>query len=987
MIMLKVQRSYTPLAKVRQARNKKTRNEGRRRSKLAPDQPKNGERWAKRAKLFFTPRNHHLVSFLICKVSDIAVRAAVEPADADRNVPVFAPPSLRATPERVHCFHCGEPCPDSSLARGEKAFCCHGCLVVHDLLAENGLAHFYTLNRHPGVRMRASDRRERWAFLDEPALQQRLLDFSDGQTSRVTFHVPAIHCIACVWLLENLFRLHPGIRQSQVNFPRREVSIHFAVEKIQFSELVALLASIGYEPALTLNELEKRKADPARKRRWVQTGLAGFAFGNIMLFSLPRYLGLDSFSGALFERVFGYLSLGLAAPVVVYSASDYWKSALLSARRRVLTLDVPIALGLAAIYGQSAFEIFTHAGGGYCDSLTGLVFFLLCGRAFQQRTHGRMAFDRDYKSFFPLAVTRKTERRSPDRPVGVKMKSESNRAEREFGVPIGEESVSLSQLQVGDRIILRNGELIPADAKLMGGAALIDYSFVTGESEPVAKSGGDYLYAGGKQTGGAIEAEIVKAVSQSYLMSLWNHETFQKNRDDNLNSLTNLYSRRFTLLVVAVAIAAALFWTATGNFARGLKAFTSVLIVACPCALALAAPFTLGTAQRLLARLNVFVKNVLVLERMARVDAIVFDKTGTLTAAGATNELFRGEPLSEEEEIMVCSLAFQSTHPYSRKIHDSLRLGRELKSLDSFMETPGLGIEGRIGGHAVWLGSRPWFESRGLRSAAVPAAAAGNGEALENLNACSAGDALRLGTPALLGSCVHVAMDGKYRGVFVLANDLRPQTDRLLQKLAAHYEIALLSGDSEKERERFWSSFGSDALMHFNQSPLDKLAFIRRLQESGRTVMMVGDGLNDAGALKQSDVGVAVVEEVGAFSPASDVILEAARVPELFEILKLARSSTRIVRLSFGISAAYNLVGISIASAGILSPLVCAVLMPVSSASVVLFACGVTTWAARRTFGVRWRSEAATSLSRAVEPAKSGGALRFPPRFKLEAWP
>jgi Cu+-exporting ATPase len=494
-------------------------------------------------------------------VSDSVLRAAVETADADLNVPVFAPRSRRASSERVNCFHCGEPCLDSSFARGEKAFCCNGCLVVHDLLAENGLEHFYALNRHPGVRMRQADRRERWAFLDEPVLQRQLLDFTDGQSSRVTFHVPAIHCIACLWLLENLFRLHPGIKQSQVNFPRREVSIHFAVEKIKFSELVALLASIGYEPALTLKELEERKADPARKRRWIQIGLAGFAFGNIMLFSLPRYLGLDSFSGALFERVFGYLSLVLAAPVVIYSASDYWKSALLSVRQRMLTLDVPIALGLAAIYGQSAFEIFTRAGEGYCDSLTGLIFFLLCGRAFQQKTHERIAFDRDYKSFFPLSVTRKTERRSPDRPVGVKVKSESNRAEREFGVPI-EESISLSQLQVGDRIVLRNGELIPADAKLMRGAALIDYSFVTGESEPVAKSEGDYLYAGGKQTGGAIEVEIVKAVSQSYLMSLWNHETFQKNRDDNLNSLTNLYSRRFTLIVVAVAIGAALFWIA-----------------------------------------------------------------------------------------------------------------------------------------------------------------------------------------------------------------------------------------------------------------------------------------------------------------------------------------------------------------------------------------------------------------------------------------
>jgi P-type Cu+ transporter len=514
-----------------------------------------------------------------------------------------------AVPEPAFCFHCGEPCPDPSLTKDSEAFCCRGCLFVHDLLAESGLGQFYDLSRHPGVRIRRPAKRQQWAYLDDPALQHQLLDFTDGKVSRVTFQVPAIHCVACVWLLENLFRLQPGIGRLQVNFPRREVAITFATEKLPLSDLVALLASIGYEPVLTLGELEKRKGDPARKRQWLQVGIAGFAFGNIMLLSLPTYMGLDSFSGPLFKVVFGYLSLALAAPVLCYSASDYWRSARLSLRQRVLTLDVPIALGLAALYAQSAYEIVLGRGNGYLDSLAGLVFFLLCGRVFQQKTHDRMAFDRDFKCFFPLSVTRLTA--------------------------AGEESVAIPNLRVGDKLRLRNGELIPADGRLLGGPAFIDYSFVTGEAEPVAKAAGDYLYAGGRQIGGVIEIETVKAVSQSHLTSLWNHEAFQKEREGNLNTLTNRFSRWFTLVVIAVAVGAAVFWAAAGDAGRGLKAFTSVLIVACPCALALAAPFALGTAQRLLARMQVFVKNALVIERMAQVDAIVFDKTGTLTAGAA----------------------------------------------------------------------------------------------------------------------------------------------------------------------------------------------------------------------------------------------------------------------------------------------------------------------------------------------------------------
>lgn len=803
---------------------------------------------------------------------------------------------------RRACFHCGEPCPDDAFARAEKSFCCQGCLVVHDLLSENGLDHFYTLTPHPGVAIRRAASLERWTFLDEPTTQQRLLDFTDGIQSRVTFHIPAIHCVACVWLLENLFRLHPGIGQSQVDFPHRQVAISFAAQKLKLSELVALLASIGYEPALSFGELEKPSASSSQKRRWLQIGVAGFAFGNIMLFSLPQYFGLDPFSGPALKLLFGWISLVLALPVVVFSASDYWKSAWLSLRQRVATLDVPIALGLAAIYFQSAYEVISRTGEGYFDSLCGLIFFLLCGRAFQQKTQERIVFDRDYKSFFPLSVVRKTV--------------------------AAQERIALSQLEIGDRVVIRHGEIIPADARLISGAARVDYSFVTGESEPIAKTAGDYLYAGGQQTGAAIEVETLKAVSQSYLASLWNHETFQKQRDDSLNTLTNRYSRQFIWVVIGVALASFGFWTLAGDASRGLKAFTSVLIVACPCALALAAPFTLGTAQRWLAKANVFLKNIFVLERLAKVDAIVFDKTGTLTSAGATAVRFEGAPLNSEEAALVGSLTGHSTHPHSARIHEALGSNSCPETIRDFRETVGGGIEGELAGRKLQLGSRAWLKSQNVTSFESFASHAARAN----------------------GSRVELAIDGKFRGAFVISSALRAEADRLIRELGGSYELALLSGDNEREREEFAVLFGSQALLNFNQSPLDKLRFIRRLQDSGKTVMMIGDGLNDAGALKQSDVGVAVVEKAGAFSPASDVILEARRVADLFKLLKFARRATRIVRVSFAISSVYNLIGISIAAAGWLSPIVCAVLMPLSSASVVLFACGITTWSARGLF-------------------------------------
>jgi Cu+-exporting ATPase len=793
--------------------------------------------------------------------------------------------------------------------------------MVFELLTANGLEDFYSLSESAGVRVSGPVGPGRFDFLDEPAVRQRLVDYSDQRLTRATFHLPAIHCVACVWLLENLHRLQPGLGRCEVNFPRRELRVSFETARVKLSEVAALLTSLGYEPELRLSDLERPAAPPAR-RLWLQTAVAGFAFGNTMLLSLAVYFGLDAFSGPGFQRLAGALSLLLALPVVTYSARDYWRIAWASLRARRLNIDVPIALGLAAIFAQSVWEVISGRGEGYFDTLTGLLFFLLIGKIFQQKTYDRLSFDRDYTSFFPLSVTRLKPR---DTAAATDATSDNGRERRS---PAGrEERVSLAQLAVGDRLRLRHGELIPADSRLIEGPALIDYSFVTGESEPVEKQAGDYLYAGGRQMGGAIEIETVKPVSQSHLTSLWNQEAFRKEKAGASETLTDDYSQRFTRIVLSVAAGSAAFWL-WANPALALKAFTSVLIVACPCALALAAPFALGTAQRLLGRREIYLKSPGVIQVLARVDTVVFDKTGTLTAAGAGAVTWQGAALlSRDEERWVYSMTRHSTHPLAVRLGEAIARDHFPDPVRSFLETPGAGMEGTVAGHEIWMGSAAWLAARG---------------------ACPAAGASAPGRPASLGSTVHVAVDGKYRGAFVLENALRPQTHRLVRELAAHHDLALLSGDHEQERGKFASVFGPGTPLAFQQSPLDKLGFIRQRQRAGRTVMMVGDGLNDAGALRHSDVGVAVVERESAFSPASDVILAARRLPELGRVMRFARHCVRVVRGAFVLSAGYNVVGIAIAASGHLSPLVCAILMPLSSVTVVAFACGMTAWAERR---------------------------------------
>lgn len=793
------------------------------------------------------------------------------------------------------CFHCGTLCPGPDFRHEERFFCCRGCLTVFELISENGLGHFYDLAEGGGARVGKRPASGAFGFLDDPAVRERFLDFSDGKTARVTFHVPAVHCIACVWLLENLFQLHPGVGRSSVHFPRREVSIQFEEDRVRLSEVAELLTSLGYEPSLDLGQLDREEGleEKRRRRLHLKLGLAGFSFGNIMLFSISLYAGMDSMSGPGFKVFFGWLSMVLALPVVVFSASDYWRAAWLCVRRKLLTIELPIAVGLAAIVSQSVWEVVSRTGEGYFDSLTGLIFFLLIGRLFQDKAYARLSFDRDYRSFFPLSVVRKQDS--------------------------GEAAVPISKVEVGDHLLVRGGELIPADARVVAGHGLVDYSFVTGEAAAVEKEPGDLVYAGGRQAGGTLEVVTVKPVSQSYLTSLWSHQAFAKEREGGLDSTLNRFSRRFTVTVGAVAVTSAIAWVLLGQTATALRAFVSVMIVACPCALALSAPFALGTAQRQLGRWRVFLKRQDVIESLARVDAVVFDKTGTLTEAGSGTVDFRGAPLSVNEGAAIQGLLRHSTHPHAVRIASSLSTGGQPANVGRVHEITGCGVQGYAEGGEWSLGSARWLSQQGV-----------------------AVDAHEM------GAAVHVAVDGRYRGCFRLANAVRADTGSLLESLSGRCELALLSGDHAHERDQFRTLFGEKARLHFNQSPLEKLSFIEGLQQSGRHVMMVGDGLNDAGALRQSHVGVAVVENVSAFSPASDIIIEARMVPRLAAVLKFCRGTVRVVWLSILLSSLYNAVGLAIAASGRLSPIVCAILMPISSVSVVAFACGATSWLAKR---------------------------------------
>jgi Cu+-exporting ATPase len=341
------------------------------------------------------------------------------------------------------------------------------------------------------------------------------------------------------------------------------------------------------------------------------------------------------------------------------------------------------------------------------------------------------------------------------------------------------------------------------------------------------------------------------------------------------------------------------------------NAVTSVLIVACPCALSLSTPFAFGTALRVFGRGKFYAKHADVVEWMGRIRTVIFDKTGTLTHARGSGVRFVGDPLSPAERSAVRSLVRNSHHPLSRAVFEAMK-DDPFQPVTEFSEEAGGGITGSIAGMSLRAGSRAFC--------GFPPA--GADDAPDN------GDSpLR----------VFIAMNGVPRGQFVVAGQIREGVAPLIRELQKHYDVVLLSGDSDREKETLSRLFGEDVPLHFHQTPADKLAFVSSVQRNGRHVLMVGDGLNDAGALKQADVGVALTDDTSAFSPACDVILDGSRLAWLDRFLRFARSSRTVVLVAYAISVLYNVVGLSFAVRGALSPVIAAVLMPASSITVVAF--------------------------------------------------
>lgn len=788
-----------------------------------------------------------------------------------------------------NCYHCGEACRSQKISIEDKYFCCSGCKMVYEILNRNELCAYYDLNSKPGIKVEL--REGKFDFLDDPQIAAPLIRFTDGRQTHVSFYLPRMHCSSCLWLLEHINAVNSGILSSRVDFSAKEVAIVFDRQQTTLRAVVETLCAVGYEPHISLQQVQAQQGVKAPTGKLFRLGIAGFCFVNIMMLSFPEYFAIGGYLEQEVGAALHYFIVALSLPVIFYCASGFFRSAWSGLRNGFLNIDLPVALALAITFLRSLYELFSHTGTGYLDSMSGIVFFMLLGRLVQDRTYRALSFDRDFRSFFPLAV--QALREAHFKPVMVQ------------------------ELKPDDVIRIRAGELIPVDAILSKGTATIDYSFVSGESLPVTKSVGEIIYAGGKQLSGAIELLVTREVSQSYLTGLWNRDIFKQQK----KSVSGIHSlgKHFTLLVLGIGATAAGYWLAHGENRLAWNALTTILIVACPCALLLSATFTNGNILRILGKRGLYLRHPDVIEDMAGIGHIVFDKTGTITENEKRTVAYEGRTLSEEERDSIAALLAQSNHPLSRAVYEYLDRHTPAP-VASYREVPGQGIEGWVQERHVKIGAAGFVQT----------------PVVERESEVS-------------GSRVYCCIDGAVAGVFRVQHAYRKGWPQVIQQLKGRFALSVLSGDNDGEHTYLQGLMGKGASLLFNRQPEQKLEYIRQLQEQEhKQVLMMGDGLNDAGALRQSAVGIAISGSSNNFTPASDGMLDAACFDRLPQFLAFARDSQRIIRASFILSLVYNIIGLWYAVQGILSPLVAAILMPASSLSIILLTYGLSEWAARK---------------------------------------
>lgn len=778
------------------------------------------------------------------------------------------------------CAHCGNPLEQASAV---DVFCCVGCRAAHALITSAGLGAYYEQREESrGLTPKAI---RSYAEYDEERFRARYVSVTESGEASLVLYLEGVHCSACVWLLERLPKLLEGVTRATLDLGRGALEVGFDPTRTAPSAIARTLYSLGYPPHPVA--AQRNAAEGAHERSLlVRIGIAGALAGNVMLMGLALYSGEHHGIEPAFEALFRWGSFLLTVPSVFYCAKVFFDGAAQALRRRTPHMDLPVSIGILAGFSSSAWNTVRGRGDIYFDSITVLVFLLLVGRYLQQNHHRRAT--RAAELIAALA---------PDRAHLVQ----------------GDETheVSSEALEPGSIIEILPGERVPADGVVLKGVTELDTSWLTGESLPEQVTEGAPVQAGSRNLSGTIRVRVEASGAETRLGRLLESVERAQRERAPIVRLADRVAGYFVLVVLAIAAFTFALWRVLDP-SRALDHTVALLVVTCPCALGMATPLTVSVALRRAAKAGILFKSGQFVEALARPATIAFDKTGTLTLGNLKLRSFVGD-----QALIPLLLAAEarSSHPIARALAKAFA-DVEPARASVIEETPGGGVRAEVDGKEVLVGSREFLLARGARF----------GESLDG----AVEESTDAGTTALF-----IAVDSVVAGMATFADELRPDTRSSLDELRRlGYRVAVLSGDRPEVVARIAPELGELVEARGSMTPEAKLAWVEAAQRRG-PVVMVGDGVNDAAALSAANVGIAVHGGAEASLAAADVFTTEGGVSRVLEAVRGARRTLRLIRGALAASLGYNVVGVALAVSGHLSPLTAAILMPLSSLTVV----------------------------------------------------
>lgn len=825
-----------------------------------------------------------------------------------------ARPAHRAPAAAAACAHCAQPVPMSLVRPADtEQFCCAGCRQVHTLVREWGFDQYYRLvGQQQGALEPATVTGRSFDDFDDARVQAPATDDLGGDRRRTRLYLEGVHCAACVWLVEKLPAVLAGVDDVRLNYGSAVAEVTWRPAQTRLSTIGRALDRLGYTPhvhqAARLQDA-RRSEDRAGLAR---LGVATACAMNLMFVSGALYAGEYSGMASPYEAFFRWLSLVVALPVIFFSAKPFFQTAMSGLRAGIVHIDLPIAIALAVASAASAWNTIAGSGPLWFDSLAMLVAALLGARQLQ-RSAQRAALER------------------ADSLRGVAFLEFARRVDDEGAVV----EVPLSALAAGELVEVRSGELVPVDGVVVSGRSALDNAVLTGETAPLAVGEGDAVNAGATNLGARLLVRVNATGAQTRVGALLAIVQDALSRKPSLLQTTDVLARRFVQVLLVVALATVGVGWAQFGPEVAMTRVVALLVVSCPCALGLAVPLAMSVALMRAARAGIFVKNPDALERLRQVSTVLLDKTGTLTEGRATVVRWQGDDAALH---YARALEAESSHRVARAFQAAP--GRGLYAVPvvrDVVETPGRGISGRVDDRDVRVGTAFHVEAGHLPETFAAASSAMVAEGL---------------------SPVFVAVDGRLAGVAGIGDALRADSRATVAALVARgIHVRILSGDHPDVVRRAGAALGlpaDDAVGGLTpEDKRDAVAALVAARDREGAIVMVGDGVNDAAALALADVGIAVQGGMGATIVAADIVLTREGLGPLVEILDGARRLRGVIQRNVGFSLVYNIGASSLALAGVVGPLLAAVLMPVSSLTVVLSS------ALTRTFARPGRSAAA----------------------------